>query len=178
MAQHATTFKPRGRATRPMRLCLAYSMTRQAIQLGWLPRMTIKQTSEEGYGQIYVGTVNWLLMIVTLGLTIGFGKSDNLAAAYGIAVSATMLMTSVLLFIAMREVWNWPIWAAGTVAALFIVIDASFLAANMAKVFQGGWVPLLLASIVYGVMWIGTAARRRSRNGSSWSGVSLRVTGS
>ena len=93
-------------------------------------------------------------MIVTLGLTIGFGKSDNLAAAYGIAVSATMLMTSVLLFIAMREVWNWPIWTAGAVAALFIVIDASFLAANMAKVFQGGWVPLLLASIVYGVMWI------------------------
>ena len=132
----------------------AYSMTRQAIQLGWLPRMTIKQTSEEGYGQIYVGTVNWLLMIVTLGLTIGFGKSDNLAAAYGIAVSATMLMTSVLLFIAMREIWHWPIWAAGAVAALFIVVDASFFAANMAKVFQGGWVPLLLASIIYGMMWV------------------------
>ena len=90
----------------------AFSMTRQAMQLGWLPRMTITQTSEEGYGQIYVGAVNWLLMIVTLGLTIGFGKSDNLAAAYGIAVSATMLMTSVLLFIAMREIWNWPVWAA------------------------------------------------------------------
>ena len=72
----------------------AYSMTRQAIQLGWLPRLDITQTSEEGYGQIYVGAVNWLLMIVTLGLTIGFGKSDNLAAAYGIAVSPTMLMTS------------------------------------------------------------------------------------
>jgi KUP system potassium uptake protein len=143
----------------------AYSMTRQAIQLGWLPRMTIKQTSEEGYGQIYVGTVNWLLMIVTLGLTIGFGKSDNLAAAYGIAVSATMLMTSVLLFIAMREVWNWPIWAAVAVAALFILIDGSFFAANMAKVFHGGWVPLLLAAIVYGVMWIwhrGTVAVQKS----------------
>jgi KUP system potassium uptake protein len=132
----------------------AYSMTRQAIQLGWLPRMAITQTSEEGYGQIYVGTVNWLLMIVTLGLTIGFGKSDNLAAAYGIAVSATMLMTSVLLFIAMREIWNWPVAAAGAVAALFIVIDGSFFAANMAKVMEGGWVPLLLASIVYGLMWI------------------------
>ena len=143
----------------------AYSMTRQAIQLGWLPRMTIKQTSEEGYGQIYVGTVNWLLMIVTLGLTIGFGKSDNLAAAYGIAVSATMLMTSVLLFIAMREVWRWPVAAAGAVAALFIIVDGSFFAANMAKVMDGGWVPLLLASIVYGVMWIwhrgATAVRRR-----------------
>jgi KUP system potassium uptake protein len=132
----------------------AYSMTRQAIQLGWLPRMTIKQTSEEGYGQIYVGAVNWLLMIVTLALTIGFGRSDNLAAAYGIAVSATMLMTSVLLFIAMREIWNWPVWAAGLVAACFMLIDASFLAANLTKVLQGGWVPLLLASIVYFVMWI------------------------
>ncbi|RBP12241.1 KUP system potassium uptake protein [Roseiarcus fermentans] len=132
----------------------AYSMTRQAIQLGWLPRMTITQTSEEGYAQIYVGAVNWLLMIVTLLLTIGFGKSDRLAAAYGIAVSATMLMTSVLLFIAMREVWNWPVWAAGLIAAAFIAIDGSFLAANLAKLLDGGWVPLLLASLVYGVMWI------------------------
>jgi KUP system potassium uptake protein len=129
-------------------------MTRQAMQLGWLPRMAITQTSEEGYGQIYVGVVNWLLMIVTLGLTIGFGKSDNLAAAYGIAVSATMLMTSVLLFIAMREVWSWPVWAAGAAAGLFVIIDGAFLAANLAKVMQGGWVPLLLASLVYGVMWI------------------------
>ena len=132
----------------------AYSMTRQAIRLGWLPRMAVTQTSEEGYGQIYVGTVNWLLMIVTLALTIGFGKSDNLAAAYGIAVSATMLMTSVLLFIAMREIWRWPLAAAGAVAACFLVIDGGFLAANLAKVLQGGWVPLLLASLVYGTMWI------------------------
>ena len=104
-------------------------------------------------------------MIVTLGLTIGFGKSDNLAAAYGIAVSATMLMTSVLLFIAMREIWHWPVAAAGAVAALFIVVDGSFFAANMAKVMEGGWVPLLLASIVYGVMWIwhrgATAVQKR-----------------
>ena len=132
----------------------AYSMTRQAMQLGWLPRMKITQTSEEGYGQIYVGVVNWLLMIVTLGLTIGFGKSDNLAAAYGIAVSATMLMTSVLLFIAMRDVWGWPVLAAGAAAGLFVIVDGAFLAANLAKVMQGGWIPLLLASLVYGVMWI------------------------
>jgi KUP system potassium uptake protein len=132
----------------------AYSMTRQAMQLGWLPRMKITQTSEEGYGQIYVGVVNWLLMIVTLGLTIGFGKSDNLAAAYGIAVSATMLMTSVLLFIAMRDIWGWSVLAAGAAAGLFVIIDGAFLAANLAKIMQGGWVPLLLASLVYGVMWI------------------------
>ena len=132
----------------------AYSMTRQAIQLGWLPRLIIRQTSAEGYGQIYVGAVNWLLMIVTLGLTIGFGKSDNLAAAYGIAVSLTMLMTSVLLFIAMREVWGWSLVGAGAVAGLFMIVDGGFCAANMAKVLQGGYVPLLLASAVYGVMWI------------------------
>ena len=84
----------------------AFSMTRQAIQLGWLPRLKIVQTSEEGYGQIYVGVINWLLMIVTVGLTLFFGKSDNLAAAYGIAVSATMILTTGLLFIAMRDVWG------------------------------------------------------------------------
>ena len=132
----------------------AYSMTRQAIQLGWLPRLNIKQTSAEGYGQIYVGAVNWLLMIVTLGLAIGFGKSDNLAAAYGIAVSLTMLMTSVLLFIAMREIWGWSLIGAGLTAAAFLVVDGGFFVANMAKVLDGGYVPLLLAAAVYGVMWI------------------------
>jgi KUP system potassium uptake protein len=132
----------------------AYSMTRQAIQLGWLPRLQITQTSEQGYGQIYVGVVNWLLMIVTLGLTIGFGKSDNLAAAYGIAVSATMLMTTALLFIAMREIWCWTLPAAAAVASAFFIVDAAFLAANLAKVADGGYVPLLLAAAVYGVMLI------------------------
>jgi KUP system potassium uptake protein len=139
----------------------AFSMTRQAILLGWLPRLQIKQTSSEGYGQIYVGVVNFLLMIVTIGLTIGFGKSDNLAAAYGIAVSLTMLMTSALLFIAMREIWGWSLIAAGSVAAFFLVIDSAFFLANLTKVAEGGYVPLLLAIAVYVVMWIwhrGTAA--------------------
>ena len=103
----------------------AFSMTRQAIQLGWLPRLQITQTSAEGYGQIYVGPVNWLLMIVTVGLAIGFRKSDNLAAAYGIAVSATMLMTAALLFIAMREIWQWSLPAAASVAGVFLVVDAA-----------------------------------------------------
>jgi KUP system potassium uptake protein len=132
----------------------AFSMTRQAIQLGWLPRVHITQTSAEGYGQIYVGVVNWLLMLVTLGLTVGFGKSDNLAAAYGIAVSATMLMTSALLFIAMREIWGWSVVAAGAVAGAFLLVDAAFFAANITKVAQGGYVPLALAVLVYGVMLI------------------------
>ena len=132
----------------------AFSMTRQAIQLGWMPRLNIKQTSEEGYGQIYVGAVNWLLMLVTVSLTIGFGKSDNLAAAYGISVSLTMLMTSVLLFIAMREIWGWSLLAAGFVAAVFLTIDSAFFLANMAKFLEGGYVPLALAVAIYGIMWI------------------------
>jgi len=132
----------------------AYSMTRQAIQLGWLPRLNIKQTSEQGYGQIYVGVVNWSLMIVTIALTVLFKKSDNLAAAYGIAVSATMLMTSCLLFIAMREVWQWSLWASTALAGLFAVIDSGFFAANSLKIADGGYVPLLLAAVVYGIMLI------------------------
>jgi KUP system potassium uptake protein len=131
----------------------AFSMTRQAIQLGWLPRLAIKQTSAEGYGQIYVGSVNYLLMAITIGLTVGFGKSDNLAAAYGIAVSLTMLMTSVLLFIAMRDVWGWNFLAAGVVAGFFLFIDGSFFFANLTKVAEGGYIPLFLAAVVYGIMW-------------------------
>ena len=132
----------------------AFSMTRQAIQLGWLPRLRITQTSEQGYGQIYVGVVNWLLMAVTIGLTISFGKSDNLAAAYGIAVSATMLLTSALLFIAMREVWGWSLPLAAAAAGAFICVDFAFFVANFDKVLEGGYVPLLLAACVYGIMLI------------------------
>jgi KUP system potassium uptake protein len=132
----------------------AFSMTRQAIQLGWLPRLQIKQTSAEGYGQIYVGAVNWMLMIVTCGLVVGFGKSDNLAAAYGIAVSATMLATSALLFIAMRQIWGWSFMKAGAVAGAFLVIDMAFFISNLTKVASGGYVPLLLAAFVYGIMLI------------------------
>jgi KUP system potassium uptake protein len=132
----------------------AFSMTRQAIQLGWLPRLRITQTSAEGYGQIYVGTVNWLLMLVTLALAVGFGKSDNLAAAYGIAVSATMLMTSVLLLIAMREIWQWNLVASVAVAGAFFVVDAVFLVSNSLKITNGGYVPLVLAALVYGLMYL------------------------
>jgi KUP system potassium uptake protein len=132
----------------------AFSMSRQAIQLGWLPRMRIKQTSDRGYGQIYVGVVNWLLMIVTIALTILFHKSDNLAAAYGIAVSATMLMTSCLLFVAMREIWHWPVAASAALAGLFLLVDSAFFVANALKIVDGGYVPLLLAAVVYGLMMI------------------------
>ena len=132
----------------------AFSMTRQAIQLGWLPRLAITQTSAEGYGQIYVGPVNWLLMVVTIALTVGFGRSDNLAAAYGIAVSATMLMTTLLLYIAMREIWHWSVWRAAGIAGSLAVVDAAFVAANSMKIADGGYIPVLLATLVYGLMLV------------------------
>jgi KUP system potassium uptake protein len=138
----------------------AFSMTRQAIQLGWLPRLHITQTSALGYGQIYVGFVNWLMMTATIVLTLMFRKSDNLAAAYGIAVSATMLMTSVLLFIAMREHLRWNLLVSAAVAACFIAVDSAFFIANSAKIAEGGYVPLALAACVYGVMWVWHAGRK------------------
>jgi KUP system potassium uptake protein len=130
-----------------------FSMTRQAIQLGLCPRLHISQTSSEGYGQIYVGAVNWTLMLLTIGLTLGFRSSDNLAAAFGIAVSLTMLLTSALLFVAMREVWNWSLPLAAAVAGTFALIDLSFVAANMMKVIEGGWVPLVVAGFIFFAMY-------------------------
>lgn len=132
----------------------AFSMTRQAIQLGWLPRMHIKQTSAEEFGQIYVGAVNWMLMIVTVSLTLAFQKSENLAAAYGIAVSLTMLMTSMLLFIAMREYLRWSLPLSLIVSGCFVTLDTAFVTANMTKIGEGGWVPLLVATAIYAIMWI------------------------
>jgi KUP system potassium uptake protein len=130
----------------------AFSMTRQAIQLGLCPRLHIVQTSDAGYGQIYIGFVNWALMILTLGLTLGFRSSDNLAAAFGIAVATTMLLTSLLMFLTMREVWGWSLPVSLAVAGLFVVIDLAFVSANMMKVLEGGWFPLVVAAIVFFLM--------------------------
>ncbi|HFK5792243.1 TPA: potassium transporter Kup [Enterobacter asburiae] len=132
----------------------AFSMTRQAIQLGWLPRLRIKQTAAESYGQIYIGIINWLLMVVTIGLVVFFKSSDKLAAAYGIAVSLTMLMTTGLLFVAMREVWRWSLASSALIALCFLVIDATFLFANLIKVLEGGYIPLLMAAAICTVMLI------------------------
>ncbi len=137
----------------------AFSMTRQAIQLGWLPRLRITQTSPLGYGQIYIGAVNWIMMVITIGLTIAFRKSDNLAAAYGIAVSGTMLMTSMLLYIAMVEKLNWSLPLSRAVAGCFILVDSAFLVANSAKMLEGGYIPLALATIIYGLMWVWHSGR-------------------
>ncbi len=131
----------------------AFSMTRQAIQLGLCPRLHITQTSAEGYGQIYVGAVNWVLMALTLALTLSFRSSDNLAAAFGIAVSLTMLLTSILMFLVMREIWSWSLPASLAAAGMFIVVDLSFVTANLMKVFEGGYVPLLVAAVIFTLIW-------------------------
>jgi KUP system potassium uptake protein len=129
-----------------------FSMTRQAIQLGLCPRLHITQTSSQGYGQIYVGFVNWTMMVLTLALTVSFRSSDNLASAFGIAVALTMLLTSVLMFLAMREVWGWSLWLSAMLAGLFVIVDLSFVAANMMKVMEGGWVPLVVGATLFFLM--------------------------
>ena len=132
----------------------AFSMTRQAIQLGCLPRLRIVQTSAAGFGQIYVPAVNWLLMAATLALAIGFRTSENLAAAYGIAVSADMVLTTFLLSIALREIWGLPLPAAIAIGVGFATVEGAFLSANMLKFADGGWVPVLLAIVLFALMRI------------------------
>ncbi len=130
----------------------AFSLTRQAVMLGFLPRMRILHTSSAEIGQIYVPTINFLLMIATIGLVLGFGSSSNLAAAYGVAVTTTMLITTLLLMFVMRERWNWSPLHIACVAGPFILIDFAFWVATMTKVPHGGWFPLLAALLIYSVM--------------------------
>ncbi len=130
----------------------SFSMTRQAMQLGWLPGVAIRQTSDRLYGQIYVPVVNWLLMLATIATTIAFGSSDRLAGAYGTAVSTTMLLTTLLLYRAMRDVWGWPIAGAIAVGGAFLIVDGSFFVANLLKIADGGWLPLSFAAILFVIM--------------------------
>jgi KUP system potassium uptake protein len=130
----------------------AFSLTRQAMQLGWMPGLNIRQTSDEAYGQIYVPAINWIMMICTLALTFGFGSSDALSGAYGTAVSTTMLLTTALLYSAMRDVWRWPVPLAIAASGSFLLFDLAFFAANLLKVREGGWAPLLLGTLVFVIM--------------------------
>ncbi|MBT9589199.1 potassium transporter Kup [bacterium] len=129
-----------------------FSLTVQAIQLGYLPRMQILYTSDTEKGQIYVPTVNWLLMVACLSLVVSFKSSSNLAAAYGIAVTATMLITTLLFWMFLIHVWRWPSWRAGLVCGFFLVIEITFFSANIVKVFKGGWFPLVVGAGVYLLM--------------------------
>jgi KUP system potassium uptake protein len=130
----------------------AFSLTRQAVQLGYTPRVDIVHTSRDEIGQIYIPGLNWLLMLATIGLVLGFRSSSALAAAYGVAVTSTMVITTLLAYVVARKVWGQhPLWA-GLVTAVFLVIDVSFFAANATKILQGGWLPLVVAALIFLVM--------------------------
>lgn len=142
------------------------------MQLGWFPGVTVRQTSPEEYGQIYVPAVNWTMMILTVALVVGFRTSDRLAGAYGTAVSTTMMLTTVLLYEIMRRVWHWPRWQALSVFGAFLLVDVVFFSANLLKISEGGWIPLLLAAVVFTAMttWhTGIDAMHRVQNRASES---------
>jgi KUP system potassium uptake protein len=144
----------------------SFSLTRQAMQLGWFPGVRIRQTSSEQYGQIYVPFVNWTMMALTITLTVSFGSSDRLAGAYGTAVSTTMLLTTALLYNVMRERWHWSAGPALFTSGLFLVVDFAFFAANLFKIRDGGWIPLTFGMLVFIVMisWHFGFAAMRSRH--------------
>jgi len=130
----------------------AFSLTRQAVQLGYSPRLRIEHTSSREIGQIYVPAVNWGLMLLTCALVLGFGSSSNIAGAYGVALSTLMLITTLMFYVMSREVWRWSIPRAALVAGLFLLMDIPFFGANALKIGHGGWVPLLIAAIVFALM--------------------------
>ncbi|HEX9798726.1 MAG TPA: potassium transporter Kup [Thermoanaerobaculia bacterium] len=130
----------------------SFSLTRQAVQLGYLPRVQIVHTSATEIGQIYVPFVNWALMLATVGVVVAFGSSSEVAAAYGVALTTTMLITTLLAYLVARRIWHWSAWLAVAVTALFLVPDLAFFAAAMTKVPAGGWFPLALGAGVLAVM--------------------------
>jgi KUP system potassium uptake protein len=130
----------------------AFSLTVQAIQLGYLPRLAVKHTSSRERGQIYMPHVNWTLMIACIGLVLGFRSSDNMAAAYGIAVTTTMLCTTVLFYFAALRLWHWSPSGAALLCSLFLVVETTFFAANLLKVLNGGWFPLAIGFAIFLLM--------------------------
>jgi len=130
----------------------AFSLTRQAVQLGYSPRLRIEHTSSREIGQIYVPTVNWAIMVLTCALVLGFRTSSNIAGAYGVALSTLMLITTLMFYVMSREVWRWSFARAATVAGLFLCVDLPFFGANMLKIRSGGWVPLVIAAAIFLLM--------------------------
>jgi KUP system potassium uptake protein len=139
----------------------AFSLTRQAVQLGYCPRLKIVHTSPEEIGQIYIPFVNWALAAATLGLVLGFRTSTNLAAAYGVAVTTTMGITTILAYVVARHRWGWSRAAVAPFALLFLAVDLSFFAANVVKIEHGGWFPLLVGGVIY--VLLATWKRGRER---------------
>ncbi len=130
----------------------AYSITKQAVQLGYLPRLNIQHTSEREMGQIYIPALNWLLLAAVLAAVLGFGTSSNLASAYGVAVVGTMLITTFLTFFVVSYGWGYPLWLAAIATGFFIIVDVSFFSSSLLKIADGGWFPIVVGALVYTVM--------------------------
>jgi KUP system potassium uptake protein len=129
-----------------------FSLTRNAVQLGYSPRLPIDYTSAEAMGQIYIAPINWALMIATMTLVLAFGSSSRLASAYGIAVTMDMTITTILAYVVARQVWGWSRLRAGAIALVFITVDLAFFGANTLKLLSGGWVPLVIAVVIFTLM--------------------------
>jgi KUP system potassium uptake protein len=130
----------------------AFSLTLQAVQLGYAPRMRIRHTSPQQIGQIYIPIVNWALMLACIALVLGFHSSSNLAAAYGVAITMTMVITTLLFYVLVRERWNWSLPVALAGCGFFLLIDLAFLGANLTKIGSGGWFPLAVGGTVFVLM--------------------------
>jgi KUP system potassium uptake protein len=151
----------------------AYSMTSEAILLGFLPRMKVLFTSEREKGQIYVPFINWILCIIVIVIVLGFKKSENLASAYGIAVSTTMLMTTLLAAVVMRAVWKWHVAIVTAVIGVFLLVDLGFFASNLSKVLEGGWFPLTIGSFGFLLMMTWYQGRQILRARAVDNGIRL-----
>src|SRR6476661_2972612 len=143
----------------------AFSVTHQAVQLGFLPRLKTEHTSEKASGQIYIPSVNWGLLVMVTVLVLGFRESGRLASAYGIAVTGTMLITTVMLGFLVFQVWRWNRLLATTTIGIFLLIDGTYFSSNITKVPDGGWFPLLVAAISFTVLttWAKGRALMRKR---------------
>jgi KUP system potassium uptake protein len=152
----------------------AFSMTSQAILLGFVPRMKIRHTSDKEIGQIYMPLVNWALLILVIAVVLAFKKSENLAAAYGIAVTTTMIVTTFLAAIVMRVVWRWNTLFVTLVISAFLIVDLAFLTANLLKIMEGGWFPLLLGSACFLLLMTWYQGRKILRHNAMNNGIELK----
>ena len=141
----------------------AFSVTHQAIQLGFLPRLRTLHTSEKAAGQIYIPAINWSLLAMVLVLVLGFGESTRLASAYGISVIGTMLITTLMLAFLLFKVWRWNKWLAAMTIGLFLLVDGTYFASNITKIPDGGWFPLVVAAILFTVLTTWSKGRRLMR---------------
>src|SRR4029078_7728426 len=138
----------------------AFSVTQQAIQLGFIPRLRIEHTSESAAGQIYIPAINWALMVMVILLVVTFRSSSSLAAAYGIAVVGAMTIDSVLISVVLRQMWNWNRFVVVGLLVLFFTVDFTYLAANLLKIPAGGWFPLLVGAVAFTTLTTWAKGRR------------------